>query len=351
MSLSSVSVPIENSEEFEEITKVKLRSFIYLPKEGLQGEDIPSHILWENAKAEHIRVSFRPPLKCKDVFNVKDYEVKDNEITIKRLEMEGYIGLLFESSKVSKLDVLVPVKYLVYLSNGKMIEDVREIRLFKPQLNVSVPEKLEVKIDSKTGFVRGRIGIRNVGRGTLLLAITATEDSPIELVTPPEHREFAEKFVSDLLKELSKLATGFPHFQPILDETIEWEKKDLMEISDKERDKYVQYINRLANTLAGDKNLLQGFVEAYAKAAAKHSEFIEAVKKFVRIYESMVSRDMLLINPLDDLVLQEGGDKVILKISQTDKVLDEYEDIQLPEIRIVSSGPIKVPIYKLFDWS
>ena len=351
MTLSSVSVPANQSEEMPEKTaQTRLRSFIYLPKEGLQGEDIPSHILWKNARAEYAKISFQPPLKFKEIFNVKEYEVHDNEISIKKVEMEGYIGLSFESSKASELEAVVPVEYSVYLSNGDVIKELKEIKLFKPQLKVVLPTEKEIKIDPKTLFVKGRIRIKNVGRGVLIMNISATEDSTAQIETPPQHREFAEKFLSDILEEMSDLAKRFHQFQPVLDEMRKWETRNLLELSAQQRDQFLEYVNRTAKVLASDRDLLQAFVNAYGKAFARNSEFIEAVRRIVTLYESLVSKDLLLINPVDEITIKDAEVKISLKISQTDKVFDLYEDVVLPRIKLKSPGEVNVPIYKLFEW-
>jgi len=346
MSAKSVSMPSEISQVEDQF---KTKSFIYLPSEGLQGEDIPSHILWENVKVESIQVSFHSPLKVKEIFNAEAWEIHDNDIVVKKVELDGYIGLSFESSKVSALEVVVPVEYLIYLSNGDVIRETKEIKLFRPELEIKVLTK-EITFNPSTGFVRGRIGIKNIGRGLLIMHISTTEDSPTELETPPDELEFAEKFVSDLYEELYELAKEFPQFHPLVDEMVEWEEKDFMEFSAEERDKFSEYMNKLTSVLASDRKLLQGFTEAYAKTFARNTELIEAVRKFIRVYESLVSKDILLINPFEEVVLTGKKAEIVLEISQTDRVLDKYEDITLPKIELTSSQAVRVPIYRLFEW-
>jgi len=329
--------------------ETKPKSLIYLPGEGLQGEGIPSYILWENMTVESVQVSLGPPLRFKEIFNAESWEIHDNVITIRKVGIDGYIGLSFESSKVPPLEVMVPIKYLIYQPHGDTIKEVKRIRLFKPKLEIQVSAK-EISINPDTGFVKGRIGIKNVGRGTLIMSISTTENSPTELKTPPEHREFAEKFASDLNEEMSNLAKEFPEFQPVWDEMMNWEKRNLIELSSEERDEFVVSINRLANILASNKDLLRRFAEAYAKAFARNIELIEAIKKFVSIYESLVSKDLLLINPFDEVDLSNERAEIVLKIIQTDKVFDTYEDVMMPKIQLSSSQATKVPIYKLFKW-
>lgn len=345
--MSELSMPVRNEKvEIKELYEPK--SLIYLPKEGLQGEDIPSHMLWEGIKVESVQILFRPPLVFKEIFNAESWKEHNNEITVNKVELDGYVGLSFKTKRVSALEVVIPVKYLIYLSGGKVIEETRDIKLFRPQLELEVSTKV-ISVDPKTRFIKGRIKIKNAGRGTLMMHISTTEDSLAKLETPPEHREFAEKFLIDLYKELSDLAEEFPQFKTILEESQEWDKKNLLELSTEERKKFEEYITKVANTLASDKNLLQGFVNAYGKALAKNSELIEAVRRLVRLYESLVSKDLLLINPFDEVTIGKKTE-IALTISQTDKVYGLYDDIILPKIELTSSEDIKVPIYRLFDW-
>jgi len=351
MSTSSIIIPIKSKQKgkLKEITS-ELNSFIYLPNWGLQGEDIPSHLLWMNAKADRAKISFSAPLKCKQVFNVERFVINDNEVIIEKLELEGYIGLTFETSKIDELQIVVPIEYSVYMSNGDVIKEIKEIKLFKPQLEIEVAKNREIKIDPKTKFIKGRIKIKNVGRGTSIIRINSTEGSTLEIVTPPEQREYAEKFNTDLFQELDELTHEFPKFKPILKEMIEWNEKDYTEIFSKLGNEFLDYINRLANTLANDKELLEGFVESYLKAATKNSEYIESIRRLVKIFESMVSQDIVLTNPLDELVFHGKNEQIILEIFQTDKVFGEYDEIVLPPISVFCSESISIPIYRLFDW-
>jgi hypothetical protein len=327
----------------------KLKSLAYLPKEGLQGEDIPSHILWENAEIKSIQVSFCPPLKFKEIFNASVWKLGNNEIIVEKVELNGYVGLTFESSKVTDLEVVIPVQYLITLSNGSVIKETREIDLFRPQLRLRAQAK-RIVITPKTGYVKDRIKIKNVGRGVLIICIFTEKDSPTQLGPSPEYREFAEKFLSDLFEELSNLAKEFPQFQQVLNDMYEMETKDVLKLTDKEREKFIEYANRLVNVLASNRDLLLGYANAYGKALAKNSQLIEAIKRVVKLYESLVSKNMLLINPFDEVAVTKKKTEVILKIAQTDKVLDSYEHVPVPTIELISSEEVRVPVYKLFEW-
>jgi len=325
---------------------------IYLPKEGLQGENIPSHVLWQNMQVKSVEVTYQPPLKPDQIFNARHWEVKNHNLIIKELELDGYIGLSFQSSKVADLETVVSVGYSIHLSNGKAIKETRKIKLFRPQLELEMPQANKVVIDPATGFVKGRLRIKNIGRGALIVHISATEDSQTKFETPRDYLEFVQKFVLDLEQELKSLGKEFPKFQPLLDEMMAWEEdpRDFIELNTAEREEFSRYAEKLASVLASDKQLLQSFVEAYAKALAKNTEFIESVRKVIQAYESFVSKDILLANPFDEVCLADKKGEIRMKILQTDRVFDKYKEIMLPKIELTCSQPCHFPIYRLFEW-
>jgi hypothetical protein len=337
------------AEQSLKVARMLPRQDFYLPNEGLQGETIPSYILWENMKVDSVRVTFHSPLKFKEVFNAGSWEINDDNIVVKNVELDGYIGLSFESVRVTELEVIVPVEYTIYASNGELVKETRKIKLFRPELEIKTKAEKMI-VDPSTGFIRGRIGVKNIGRGVLILHVSTTKGSSVKIQTPPEHRDFAEKFRADLIMELKNLAKDFPQFRSALKEMLAWDKKEFQELSAEERNKFAEFLNKMARALASDKNLLRGFIEAYSKALAKNSELIEMVRRVINVYESLVSKDILLINPLDEVVLTGKKGEIALTISQTDKVFGTYDDIRLPKFEITSSSEIKLPIHKLFVW-
>ena len=102
--------------------------------------------------------------------------------------------------------------------------------------------------------------------------------------------------------------------------------------------------------MAKDTKFLQNFLGAYAKALAKNTELIEAVRRVISIYESIVSRDIIVVNPLDEVILTKEEGEIILEIRQTDAILNKYDDVILPKIKLKCSQQTKFPIYNLFKW-
>lgn len=323
---------------------------VYLPREGLQGEEVPSHILWdEDLIVKFIKIIYNMPLSLKNVFNAKTWEKSDNLLVIKDVEVPRYVGLLFETCKISEIEIITTIEYIIGTHTGETINIKKEIKLFRPQLQIKNLPK-EIMIEPKTGFVKGKIRAKNIGRGLLFIHVTATDESPIKVETPLRYREFAERFVADLFNEFSKLAADFPQYSSLINEMLEWDKKNPLDLTQEEKNEFKEFATRLANTLAKDLAFLEKFLGAYAKALARNTELIETLRRVITLYESIVSKDIIVANPLDELILKEVAGKIVLKIKQSDSVFNEYEDIILPEIQLKSPEEAKFPIYQLFEW-
>ncbi len=322
---------------------------LYLPTEGLQGEEIPSHVTWENMDFESIKISFQAPLKFKEVYNTEHPEIHDDCIIVKNVEMEGYLGLIFESSKTPAIELHAQVTYSISLSSGQVMQEAREICLFRPELVIqSAPER--IRVNPITGSAENQLLIRNVGRGTLILYVDTIEESPLSIATPADQSELLQRIESDFRDEMLRLEKEFPQFQPILEEMFEWEERNSIQVIREERERYVDYMDRLSKAMMSNKQFLSEFLGAYAKVVIKNIEILELMKRFVELYESLISKNILLMNPLDEILVTDSVEVILLRIFQTDRIFNNYEDITLPKIELVGENAGRVPVYNLFGW-
>jgi hypothetical protein len=225
---------------------------VYLPDEGLQGEEIPSNVTWENIEVDSIEVTFNKPMIIKEVYNAANYTIKKNKIIARDIEVNGYSGLSFETSKVDEIETDLPLLYSMVLKNKEKIELKRKIKLFKPKLSIQIRKDC-ISIDPKTGFINGRLNMKNIGRGLLLIRIKSSKDSQGEIKTPPEYQEYAEKFNNDMEKELTALAEAFAQFKPFLTYLLSCEDKNYLDMTNNEREDYKKKLEGLARLLASDK--------------------------------------------------------------------------------------------------
>jgi len=331
---------------------------VYLPSEGLQGENIPAHILWDNNLGiKTIRIFFTSPLKVKNVFNVKKWELNGNVLLIDEVEVDGYLGVLFETYVMDDTEVTSTVEFKL-MSDDDFKEIKRTITMFRPQFEVKKVSR-EIVINPDTGHVYGRIEAKNAGRGLLILKISATDKSPTKVETPIKYREYIERFEKDFLEEFFRLSKEFPQYEFLFDETRKWFEKEtnkkIMKLNENEKKRYKMFLERLSDTLAKDTDFLEKFLSAIMRAFVKNSEFINEIRRIVTLFESIVSNDIIVTNPFDEVILTHEKNEINLSVLQTDAVLNEYEEVTLPKIVLKISKkvefPFKFPLYKLIKWS
>lgn len=335
--------------EHEYITDSVNVSSLFLPERGLQGEEIPSFILWYGDDLESINISYDAPLNFKEGFNAEIWNIEEKTVTVKNIEMNGYLGIVFNSEKIDEAEKEVTVNYVLKTNNGDLIEFKRNIILFKPILEIGkTPPVLRVNLER--AYIRDRIKIKNIGIGTILLRINATDDSSIKTITPLNEKEFRERFEADFIEEIKGLQLEFPHYSDLLDEMSEWEGKLVMDLTKDERNRFTDYFTILTSTLGNDNDFFEGFVGAFLTVILKNIEIINSINRFIKMLESLVASDIIIINPFDVFVLEEGERELIIKISQTDRMYDDYDDIILDAIKIKSDSNGTIPVYQLFDW-
>src|SRR3972149_2561654 len=91
----------------------------FLPREALQGQDIPSHVLWSDLKFDSIKIKLSKALTLKEIYNVPcDCCIhEDNAIIVKQVEADGYLGIVFSTKILTEKAIDVSVEYDFVLNN------------------------------------------------------------------------------------------------------------------------------------------------------------------------------------------------------------------------------------------
>ena len=127
---------------------------IFLPDEGLQGEDIPSHIIWKNMNYSDIMINLPPILRLKEIYNVNEdqWVMNQNTLTVKDVEVDGYLGLLFESIRSDEeKEKYGEIDYRFINTEDKIIfQTKKSIRLFRPFVFFEdVPQGIKISFPDK----------------------------------------------------------------------------------------------------------------------------------------------------------------------------------------------------------
>ena len=79
---------------------------VYVPETCLQGDKFPAHVTWDKTERIEVIVNYSAPLKIKHVYNVPKEGIKqfkDNKVIIKKFDVNGYIGFVFNSSIIDQV--------------------------------------------------------------------------------------------------------------------------------------------------------------------------------------------------------------------------------------------------------
>ena len=127
-----------------------IESFFF-PKEALQGKDLPSHITWTDLKFDRIKVVHPRTLKLKEIYNVanKDLEIKEGLIRINRVEVDGYLGIVYSTDILPEKAIDETVNYSFILQDEVVKSLDFVTHLFRPDVVIQdVPRKIQVNPES-----------------------------------------------------------------------------------------------------------------------------------------------------------------------------------------------------------
>ncbi len=174
---------------------------IFLPFEALRGEQIPCYALWPSSESfDRIEISLPKELEVVETFNTeeKDWSRTDKGLTVRKVEQNGYLGMLLDSSSQSEL-VKANVGLRFVSSRGTRTFS-RPIHLFRPTIQV-----LSHGREEPVNIVDQPIVIRKDGPGTALVNIATEDDSQVVLREPVEIAEFAKQFRQDVKTGIAEL--------------------------------------------------------------------------------------------------------------------------------------------------
>lgn len=329
---------------------MSVKSF-FVPKTALQGEEIPVHVIWEKIEFHRIRIALSSFLELKEVYNVAKKNIKKEQqsVIIKQPEVDGYLGMIFQSKQLEKVrqDAWLVLTFLD--RNGGMIERRQaRIRLFRP--NIIVEEEIPnvIKVDLEKGVVNNRIKMRNVGDGTAIVRFETTKDSEVRRKLPKSIREFRKEFHKDAKRNLSKVQKEYPSYSLLVEHYIQLLKNPM---------KGKRYLKDMENVLAqlmegleADEDFGWAFIEALGAAFMKNVHLITIFENFLEYLSSVATSKIVIFDPLEVVSVFPETKELAMKVVTTDLVGGNYPEINLPKIKIISNQQGEVPIHRLVEW-
>lgn len=318
---------------------------IFLPDEGLQGEDIPSHIIWKDMNYSDIRLVIPPILRLKEIYNVNEdqWVMNQNTLTVKGVEVDGYLGLLFESIRSDEeKEKYGEIDYrFINTENEIIFQTKKAIRLFRPFIFLEdVPQSIKIAFPNKE--MDKKIKLTNSGEGTAIIGIETTEKSEIRETSSKIVEDFMNEFIKDLEKEILRLKEEFPAYSQFLDKLFLYEKEPEWEIE--------EFIEELEQIREKDEDFFYALAQSLAWTIMNNIHFDTIIESFVSYLDSLATNKILIYNPLDVIEVSETPKRIDLKILQKDLLMKEYDPIEIPAIVISANKRDIIELHRLFEW-
>jgi len=323
---------------------------LFLPTEGLQGQDIPSHVLWKDVQYTDIEVKFPKVLELKEIHNVSigNFTLSENILNVKQVDCDGYLGLLFRSSRQRSNRVDVEVEYSFRKEEEYMYKDAKSIHLFRADISFDPPSRIKI-LAAKKHMDKG-IVLKNLGEGTGIIQIETTSKSEIKKSTPENVREFFEHYVRDLERKLSRLKEKFGDCSELIDNLIDHEKSTTLFGKRSSEEFLKKLFEGLSEKMDSNEDFAKGIIEAYVSSILGNIHFKTIFEIFLDYINSIGRNRILLADPFSVLRIPKGEAILQLEVVCTDLLYNECSRLITPPIEILADKDCDIPIYKLLKW-
>jgi len=321
---------------------------VFLPEEALQGEEIPSFALWREVAFDGIRVQIPHGLKVSEVYNVAkdDWSFSGRELSVKRVEVNGYLGLVLSSEQLIETSKEVEISWEFIGKDGTLSES-RQIHVFRPMIEAEVPNEIRIEKSAKT--VGNPLRITNKGLGTVIISFRASEDSEAQLKEPEVIRDFEKSFTEDALAGFSEMKTQFPTRHNLIDKITNVFTKP-QDLSNKENlDALRQTAEEVNKVNSEDQTFLESIGEVLGTALLANLQKFNIFQQLAEYIHSVEGKKILVMNPLSTVHIKSGKSSLHLRVEYRDLAYGYYAPLDIQTL-ILSSEETTFPVYKLFSW-
>jgi len=318
----------------------------YLPKEALQGQDVPCHLIWSKIKWSSIEIQFSKELRIVDVYNVDEQEIKKkrNGIVIKKLNRDGYLCVEFEAKRLKDLSRKAIVSTIFYFRDEIICRMEREINLFRPNLQlVSIPKKI---IIDKQGKPSQRLQLRREGFGTVIVAISCTDDSEVQCIFPSGFIEMMKQVMKDVNIEISKLKKRYPEYSEIFNVIDGLDETDYSS-----RDEMLNKVSATIEHVQPEEKFMDELANAMFTAMIKNSDFENIViRPIVEFMKSAIGNQIIFSTPFIEIECDDTEKELKIDIESFDLLASEISRIEVTPIKIRGEKNQRIQIGELIDW-
>ncbi len=319
---------------------------IFVQSNCLQGENIAAYLLWDKDRTLIIEVTLPQELELVNVNNAQ-VEVSGNKLVTKKIESNGYFGLVLKAARHDEHTLDADIKFTITDVEGRQDIEIRTVHLFRPEVQTNeMPDTIKIETDERGRTVPTRaIGIHNEGEGLAILGLEVDDDSEIEVMEPVEMKEFGENFGKELSANMDDVKKNYNSYTKEID-TFVTLMTTRLKINDENLKRLKKNTEDIENVLAADPKFSDVFISTLFNAFYKNFNIITEFESFVNYIKSIETSKIIIFDPIS--VIKAGKTKKRFKgqIKVLDRGLNIYPSIPF-NILIEAESETSMPVYKL----
>jgi hypothetical protein len=322
----------------------------FFPRQALQGQDLPSHVIWSDLKFDLIRIIHSDNLAFKEIYNVpcNSYAIEKNAIIVKETEVDGYLGVVWSTKLLHQKASDDSIEYQ-FILNDRVSEKLSfSVHLFRPDVVVGdIP--IEIAVKTAKGEVSPKILISNLGEGTAVVDVETVPGTKLQ----KHHPEFIEKFLKEYYEEIganiARLKKIYKENSPLLG-SLEKFLLEPVEFNSQSLKVFEEFINEFVTVLRSNEEFAEAIIRMLVEAVLSNSEFANFYKFVSEYFNSIGGEKMLIRDPFGFVSLSKEPITLQLKVQCVDLLNQVCTPIALPPIVISGDEIGEIPIFKLFEW-
>lgn len=328
---------------------MELLNSLFVPSTCLQGSRLPVHLIWDKDRETTVQINYPECFELDSIFNGIAQILDKNTLLFDKFEDNGYLGLVFKTSKISTPSEKEVITFSVK-SKDRAETISKEVFLFRPEVKVlEIPDHIEVKegldgVPTPTKQIR----ISNIGEGTAVLGFNEHPDSTLRIKSSQGLGEFIINFWNDFSELLEDLKSTYPKYESLLERIIRLKEKINCILGETEVAELKAIVSELESVILSDSEFTDEYRSAVELAYLKNIRFITNIESFLIYLKSIDSNKLLLKNPIDVLNVKPEGGQFKANLNIIDLNYNSYPAVPV-EFVISADEECEIPLYKLLD--
>jgi hypothetical protein len=322
----------------------------FFPKEALQGQKIPSYVIWKDLDFDKVEIEFPRCITPKEFFNVSEKIVEEQKATITGVEVPGYIGVVFSTSINTKQASTNEKVVYRFLNKGNIVHEITSvIHLFRHDVCVygEIPSK--IVFDPENGKISDKIKIRNLGQGTAIIDIQTREDSELKKVPPAFFLKWRQDFINGLQNGIKTLKSDYPASSSLLDK-FESYLANPVEFNEDSLSDFKIFEQDMLRFMEGNERFATDLGQILGEALLRSREIVN-LYQFILDYMNSIGREKLLVrDPFNVIQLSDKPAILKVKIQCIDLLRQVCTPMTLPDISVIGKKNSELALFKLFEW-